>query len=675
MLKLSLIAWLLCSLAYRTTPTSCRQTRPAPTIQELLAKQLQSYMNTKVRPCMNFYQYACGNWQLQQEAADDSDQMQQEQDRDEPLEQQQPSNTLDTMDYTLNRELELQLRHGSANESNEEQPQALLLEQMRLYYRACKRLKPYNLKKYLQLLPPSNDTHWPLLSRSWEPAKFNWLATLGRMRLHGLNGVLLREEVLPRYDDSSSYTIVVDKPSWAETEPMGEGAMIELLLDIGQTKRVANELAVQVDAFEQQLHRLQELEDDDEGVREMQLGYLLEYLPQLQWLDYLQQLTEAPPLDTLIIQNLQYMRALAELLQRQQPATICNYIMIKLLEHLKQQGPAEISRNECAASLRRAMPLASSLLMGERFHDEQNVPAIQKMFARLKLRFGQILAENRLQLQPPILQAMQQKLQAMQLQLGFVQLNDSDFVCDYYAGVELQAHSFYANQLALLRLRVHRSHELLSSLDAVNLAHLAEQWHGSNSSPFYVGPRNLVVLPFGTQRLPFWHREMSSLQQHAVLGFALAHELMHGFDTSGIDYDSVGNYGRNEEIAENPRFAQSIHCLELELATGSKSLNEKLADYEALRLVYETFFGDDHLVPERKEPRDPLLPQFSQRQLFFISYAQIFCGKLQTFSQQTMEHEVEELRVVQAVANFEEFSREFGCAKRPKNAKTKCRVW
>ncbi|KAL7739103.1 hypothetical protein ACLKA6_013718 [Drosophila palustris] len=684
MLKLSLIAWLLCSLAWRTTPTSCRQTRPAPSIQELLANQLQSYMDTKARPCENFYQYACGNWQLQQQEAHTHHGHGQQRGQREQPEQLQPSDTLGVLDYFLNRQLEHLLRRGNASSSSSssEELQPELHKKMRNYYRSCKRLKPYNLKKYLQLLQPGNGTHWPLLSRSWQPEKFNWLATIGRLRLYGLNGVLLKEQVLPRWDDSSSYSVYLDKPSLAETTPMGEGAMIELLLDIGQTKRVANELARQVDAFERKLHRLQDLEDD-EGAKEMQLGYLAEYLPQLQFLRYMQQLRDSDLdlLSTLIIQNVPYMRALDELLLRQKPETVCNYIMLRLLAFLKQQGPAEISRVECIASLRRAMPLAASWLIGQRFHESSFEPVINDLFGRLKTRFDQMLAENRLQLQPPIVQVLREKLQEMRLQLGFVQLNDSDFVEDYYERVQINAHSFYGNQLALLRLRVEQNHRLLldsSQSDVNNVSYLMDHWLSSSSSPFYVKPRNLVMLPYGMLQLPVWHLNMSELQQHAMLGFALAHELIHGFDSSGIDYDSLGNImGPSEEISGNPRFAESLNCMQQQLATGSRSLNEKLADYEALRLVYETYFGEDMLL-DRKEPRDPLLPQFSQRQRFFISFAQFFCGKLQSLSlhAQHLEHAVDELRVMQTLANYEEFSREFGCERRTKmQAKQKCRVW
>ncbi|XP_022234794.2 neprilysin-4 [Drosophila obscura] len=684
MLKLTLIVWLLFSLAWRTTPTSCRQTRSPQTIRQLLANQLQSYMDTTARPCENFYQYACGNWQLQQEQPSQqhhTNHREREKEREREREQEQllPSDTLGVLDHQLNRQLELALRRSNETMMDEEPP---IYDKLRLYYRSCKRLKPYNLKKYLQLLAPGNGTHWPLLSRSWRRERFHWLTTIGRLRLHGLNGVLLKEQILPRWDDSSAYSIYLDKPSLVETLPMGEGAMIELLLDIGQTKRVANALARQVDDFERRLHRLQELEDD-EGAKEMQLGYLAEYLPELKWLPFMQEIrvdTEPDVRSTLIIQNIPYMRALHELVERQPPDTICNYIMLKWLAFLKQQGPAEISRGECVASMRRAMPLASSWMIGQRLYDPEAEQDVGSLFQQLKQRFAHILEENRLQLAPPIVHVLQEKLRAMRLQIGFVQMNDSGYVEEYYQRMELNGHNFYANQLKLLRLRVEKNHELLAATavtDVGNVSYLTESWLASSSSPLYVKPRNLVLMPYGLLQLPVWHRNTSALQQHAVLGFALAHELIHGYDASGIDYDATGNImGPSEEIAGSQRFIQGLRCMQQQLATGSRSLNEKLADYEALRLVYETFFG---LKSKPREPRDPLLTQFSQRQLFFISFGQFFCGKMPALSLQAqshLEHAVDELRVMQTLANFEEFSREFGCEKRTKmQAKQRCRVW
>ncbi|KAH8354564.1 hypothetical protein KR084_004826 [Drosophila pseudotakahashii] len=680
MLKLSLVAWLIFSLAWRTTPTACRQTNAPQSIQKMMAEQLQSYMDPKTRPCENFYQYACGNWQIQQQHSQrDSEWVKNRASYQGPL---LPSDTLELIDHSVNRKLELVLRRRNESSSDLD---STILEHMRLYYRSCKRLRPYNLKKYLQIMPPSNGTQWPSVGRGWRPEQFDWITTLGRLRLHGLNGVLLREDVLPRWDDSRIYCIYVNKPSRQETLPLGEGAIIELLLDIGQTKRTANALARLVNNFERKLHRLQELEDDEFGPREMQLGYLDTYLPQLRWLSFMRQVRIDSELDlhsTLIIENIPYLRALTDLLAAEDPETVCSYIMLKWLAFLKQQGPVDISRSECVASLRRAMPLASSWIVGQHFSEPDSESNVHSLFQRLKARFGQILAENRLRLSSPLLHILLQKLRAVHLQMGFFQPEEADSLEQYLVRVDLSGHSFYENQLVLLRQRVEANHNLLlmnsTNFTDCNVSYLAESWEASNSSPLYVRPRNLVLVPHGLLQLPVWHTNISALQQHAVLGFALSHELAHGFDVSGMDYDALGNImGPVEEIGTSKIFRRGLDCLQQHMATGSNWIDEKLADFVALRLSYETFFG----VPAYKEIRDPLMPQFSQRQIFFISFAQFFCGRTPVLGQRSqseayLKHAADELRVMQTLANFEEFSIEFDCDKKAKmKASQRCRLW
>ncbi|XP_037728079.1 membrane metallo-endopeptidase-like 1 [Drosophila subpulchrella] len=682
MLKLSLVALLIFSLAWRLTPTACRQTNASPNIQQIIAKQLQSYMDLKTHPCENFYQYACGNWQIQQQEQHSPRDGQWVKDRAPFHGQLIPSDTLGLIDQSVNRKLECVLRRK--NESSSELD-STILEQMRRYYRSCKRLRPYNLKKYLLILPPSNGTQWPSVGRGWRPERFDWILTLGRLRLHGLNGVLVREDVLPRWDDSRTYCIYVNKPSRQETLPMGEGAVIELLLDIGQTKRTANALSRLVNDFEQKLHRLQELEDDELGAREMQLGYLETYLPQLRWLSFMRQVRTDFELDlhsTLIIENIPYLRALSDLMDSEEPETVCSYIMLKWLTFLKQQGPADISRSECVASLRRAMPLASSWLVGQQFSHPDSESNVRSLFQRLKARFTQILAENRLRLSSPLLLILQQKLRAVHLQLGFFQPDKAENLQQYHVHIDLSGHSFYGNQLVLLRKRVEANHNLVfmsstNSSDS-NVSYLAESWQASNSSPLYVRPRNLVLVPHGLLQLPIWHRNISDLQQHAVIGFALAHELAHGFDITGIDYDALGNImGPIEEIGANMHFRQGFNCLQQQMGTGSNWIDEKLADFVALRLSYESFFG----LRVDKKRRDPLMPQFSQRQLFFISFAQFFCSRTPVLSQGSqseahLKHAVNELRVIKTLENFQEFSAEFGCDKKSKmQASHRCRLW
>ncbi|XP_073823485.1 neprilysin-like 5 [Musca autumnalis] len=701
MLKLSIVFGLLASIIWRTTPTNCRQTHnQTQNINQLAAINIERYMDVdgQQRPCDNFYQYACGKWYQQH------------------IDEMDYGDVLGLMDYELNKKLEHLLRKSpgsgsSAGGSDEtpattteaagHQPPTLVWEQMsslynkiRTYYKSCKKVKPYNLKKYLQLIQPGPGVHWYVLAkqggRKWNADKFDWLEAIAKLRLYGLNGVLLKEQVLPRWDESSTMSIYLDKPDLAETLAMGEGVIIELLMDIGQTKRLANEIAREVNRFEFQLHKLQELEDE-EGPKEMQLGYLQEYMPQIDWLAYLKEL-KGPDTDlstTVIIQNIPYMRSLVKLLNTVEPSTLCNYIMIKFLLYLKTQGPAEISRQECIASLRRAMPLAMSYVVGQHYYKDaaKTDVQVQKLFEHLKETFHAILNDNRLQLPEPIVQTQLQKIQAMQLRIGFAPRNvTGDYFNLYYEKVTLDANNFYANQLSLLRLMVERSHETLDPISHQDMlndeAVISAEWVGSSSSPLYLKSRNLVVIPYGFLHMPIYHRNLKDIYKYSVLGFTLAHEMLHGFDSSGIDYDASGNImGPSEEISANQRFMQGLRCMQNELATGSRSLNEKLADYEGIRLAFNAYFSPTRsnvTYATTKHLRSRFLAQFTPQQVFFINFAQFFCGKVHPKLTHSayLDHAMDELRVLQTLANFEEFSKAFGCEKRDKmQSRHRCKLW
>ncbi|XP_075150108.1 neprilysin-4-like [Haematobia irritans] len=703
MLKLSIVFGLLASIIWRTTPTNCRQTHnQTQNINQLAAINIERYMDVdQEKPCDNFYQYACGKWYQQH------------------IDEMDYGDVLGFMDYELNKKLEHLLRKSPGAQGSNLSDENLMMarrptttteasqgattlpwEQMgslygkiRTYYKSCKKVKPYNLKKYLQLIPPGPGVHWYVLAkqggRKWNADKFDWLETIAKLRLYGLNGVLLKEQVLPRWDEATSMSIYLDKPDLSETSAMGEGVIIELLMDIGQTKRLANEIAREVNRFEFQLHKLQELEDE-EGAKEMQLSYLQEYMPQINWLTYIKQL-KGPDTDmatTVIIQNIPYMRSLVKLLNTVEPSNLCNYIMIKFLLYLKTQGPAEISRQECIASLRRAMPLALSYVVGQHYYKdaERNDDQVDKLFQHLKETFHNILVDNRLQLSQTIVQTQLEKIDTMQLRIGFAPRNISgDHMSQYYERVTLDPNNFYANQLSLLRLTVERSHESLDPLthhDILNdEAVISAEWLGSSSSPLYLKSRNTVVIPYGFLHMPIYHRNLKDIYKYSVLGFALAHEMLHGFDSSGIDYDALGNImGPSEEISANQRFMQGLRCMQNELATGSRSLNEKLADYEGIRLAFTAYFAPSRSNETRtvKHLRSRFLNQFTPQQVFFINFAQFFCGKVHPKLTHSayLDHAMDELRVLQTLANFEEFSKAFGCEKRDKmQSRHRCKLW
>lgn len=113
------------------------------------------------------------------------------------------------------------------------------------------------------------------------------------------------------------------------------------------------------------------------------------------------------------------------------------------------------------------------------------------------------------------------------------------------------------------------------------------------------------------------------------------------------------------------------------------TLGENIADNGGLKKAFETWqarYQSDPSGKTIKNPRLPGLEALTPEQLFFVSYARLWCSKARPESllQQVMTdpHSPAEWRIKGAVQNSEYFARAFKCKKgAPMNPVKKCDVW
>lgn len=107
---------------------------------------------------------------------------------------------------------------------------------------------------------------------------------------------------------------------------------------------------------------------------------------------------------------------------------------------------------------------------------------------------------------------------------------------------------------------------------------------------------------------------------------------------------------------------------------GNLSLDSNIADIESLKTVYNSY--SKWLLENGNELRLPSI-RFSNAQLFFVSFAQLFCSVTRPEKRKNLNdinpHSIERFRVVGALSNFGEFSRAFHCPyNSPMNLSSKC---
>lgn len=175
---------------------------------------------------------------------------------------------------------------------------------------------------------------------------------------------------------------------------------------------------------------------------------------------------------------------------------------------------------------------------------------------------------------------------------------------------------------------------------------------------------------------------------YAAIGMAIGHEITHGFDDEGRQFDLNGNlvdwWGK--ETAES--FKQKAKCVIDQYSNftdsqtglnlnGINTQGENVADIGGVKEAYLAYQRSVKL--QGSEETLPGL-NFSPNQLFFITFAQTWCAvdRPETLKKTILTdvHSPNEFRILGALKNNKEFSYEFKCPKGSKmNPIKKCEVW
>jgi len=196
--------------------------------------------------------------------------------------------------------------------------------------------------------------------------------------------------------------------------------------------------------------------------------------------------------------------------------------------------------------------------------------------------------------------------------------------------------------------------------------------------------QNNITFPAGILQPPFYDSHADDAMNFGGIGAVIGHELTHGFDDEGSQFDADGNLRDWWTANDKKQFDERTGCIrdqyanfvavdDLEL-NGKLTLGENTADNGGLRIAYmallNTFAG--------KEP--PPIDGLSAEQRFFLGWANVWCEN-QTDALTRMEvaidpHSPSKYRVNGALSNMPEFREAYHCAATaPMVNQNACRVW
>ena len=201
---------------------------------------------------------------------------------------------------------------------------------------------------------------------------------------------------------------------------------------------------------------------------------------------------------------------------------------------------------------------------------------------------------------------------------------------------------------------------------------------------YYDPQMNDINFPAGVLQPPAFDPKSDAAPNYGDTGGTVGHELTHGFDDEGRQFDAQGNLRDWWTPEDAKEFEKRASCISTQYSSytiiddikinGKLTLGEDVADLGGLLLAYMAW--KDDTKGQALEPIDDLTPD----QRFFVGYGQSWCGQTRDETKRlraTVDpHSPEKYRTNGVVSNMPEFQQAFHCkAGAPMVNENRCRVW
>jgi len=218
------------------------------------------------------------------------------------------------------------------------------------------------------------------------------------------------------------------------------------------------------------------------------------------------------------------------------------------------------------------------------------------------------------------------------------------------------------------------------------------QMTASTVNAYYDPTLNTINFPAGIIQQPFFNASWPMAANFGGIGMVMGHELTHGFDDQGCQYNGTGELvnwwpqsvvdqfkNRTRCIAEQySKFLVPYSSNEGDYVNGNLTLGENIADNGGIHLAHNAYQA--YFAKKQAEPLPPTNPPISGDQFFFLSFAQNWCSLIrpQTAAQllRTDVHSPPFARVNGPLQNLQAFADAYQCPSgSPMNPEKKCLLW
>jgi predicted metalloendopeptidase len=196
---------------------------------------------------------------------------------------------------------------------------------------------------------------------------------------------------------------------------------------------------------------------------------------------------------------------------------------------------------------------------------------------------------------------------------------------------------------------------------------------------------NEIVFPAGIMQPPFYDPKADDAVNYGGMGAVIGHEITHGFDDQGSQFDAKGNLKNWWSPDDLKNFKERAQCVSDQFdayvvdgdlhENGKLVLGESIADLGGLTISYAAY--EKSL---QGKPRPPDKDGFTPEQRFFLGWAQVWGAnerlEYARLMANTNPHPLPRFRGNGPLSNMAEFAQAFACKKGDAMARAQvCKIW
>ncbi|XP_047583983.1 membrane metallo-endopeptidase-like 1 isoform X3 [Lutra lutra] len=682
------------------------------------AARILQNMDPSREPCDDFYQYACGGW-LRRHVIPET-------------------NSRYSVFDILRDELEVILKGVLENSTSKDRP---AVQKAKMLYRSCMNesiIEKRDSQPLLNILDLMGG--WPVTMERWNEStgpRWELEQQLALMNAQFNRRVLIDLFIWNDDQNSSRHIIYIDQPTLGMPSReyyFNEGSnrkvreaylqfmvsvasMLRADMNLPENSYLVREDMAQVLELETRLANATAPQEERHDVTTLYHRMSLEDLQNkfglkgFNWTLFIQSVLSSVkikllPDEEVVVYGIPYLQNLEDIIDVYSARTVQNYLVWRLvldrISSLSQRFKEaranyrkalygttveEVRWRECVSYVNSNMESAvGSLYVREAFPGDSK-DSVRELINKVRAVFVETLDELGWMDEASKKKA-QEKAMHIREQIGYpdyILEEGNKHLDDEYSNLNFSEDQYFENGLQNLKAGAQRSLKRLREKVDQNLWIIG----AAVVNAFYSPNRNQIVFPAGILQPPFFSKEQPQALNFGGIGMVIGHEITHGFDDNGRNFDKNGNMLDWWSNFSAQHFRKQSECMvrqygnyswdlaDNQNVNGFSTLGENIADNGGVRQAYKAYLK--WMAEGGKDRQLPGL-ELSYAQLFFINYAQVWCGSYRPeFAIQSIKTDVHsplKYRVLGSLQNLAAFAEAFHCAQGTHmHPQERCRVW